>query len=95
VSENAVSAGDIAASTPGIDVEAEPVAPAASPCNSICRMNSATGWCEGCLRTLDEIAAWASLDDVDRRRLLMRLAEREARRSIRGSGELPKPAIPS
>jgi predicted Fe-S protein YdhL (DUF1289 family) len=37
-----------------------------SPCVSICRMNDATGLCEGCLRTLDEIAAWSVLDDEAR-----------------------------
>jgi len=26
-------------------------------------MNDATGLCEGCLRTLDEIAVWSVLDD--------------------------------
>ena len=28
----------------------------ASPCINICRMHAATGWCEGCARTIDEIA---------------------------------------
>ena len=38
-----------------------PPAPAAvpSPCIAVCRMDAATGWCEGCLRTLDEIAEGA------------------------------------
>jgi hypothetical protein len=26
-------------------------------------MDPATGWCLGCARTIDEIAAWSSLDD--------------------------------
>ncbi|MBK7051134.1 MAG: DUF1289 domain-containing protein [Rhodoferax sp.] len=34
-----------------------------SPCISVCRMNEASGWCEGCYRTLDEIAQWSRLDD--------------------------------
>lgn len=34
-----------------------------SPCTSICRIAPATGWCEGCFRTLDEIAAWGTMDD--------------------------------
>lgn len=38
----------------------------ASPCNSVCRMDAATGWCEGCLRTIDEIADWASMDDAEK-----------------------------
>ncbi len=52
----------------------------ASPCISICRMDAATGWCEGCLRTLDEIAAWGSQDDSARLAVLQRLpARRQAR----------------
>jgi hypothetical protein len=35
-----------------------------SPCIDVCRMDVATGWCEGCRRTLDEIAAWGQLDDA-------------------------------
>src|SRR4030095_2763045 len=40
-----------------------------SPCISVCRMNPSTGFCEGCLRTLDEIAAWSGLDDAGKRRV--------------------------
>ncbi|MFC5500326.1 DUF1289 domain-containing protein [Caenimonas terrae] len=36
--------------------------PLPSPCVSVCRMDPASGLCEGCLRTLDEIAAWGMLD---------------------------------
>jgi len=38
-----------------------------SPCINICRMDAATGWCEGCQRTLQEIATWSGLSDVDKR----------------------------
>lgn len=34
-----------------------------SPCTSVCRMNGATGLCEGCFRTLDEIVAWSRVGD--------------------------------
>ena len=34
-----------------------------SPCVDVCRMHEPTGWCEGCCRTLDEIAAWSAMDD--------------------------------
>jgi hypothetical protein len=30
-------------------------------------MDAATGWCEGCLRTIDEIVAWGSMADADKR----------------------------
>jgi uncharacterized protein len=48
----------------------------ASPCINICRMDAATGWCEGCLRTLDEIATWGGQDDATRQAVLQRLPAR-------------------
>ena len=47
-----------------------------SPCINVCRMDEPSGWCEGCLRTIDEIAAWGSLGDDDKRALWRRLDER-------------------
>jgi len=38
--------------------------PVPSPCIDVCRMSPATGLCEGCLRTIEEIAAWSTLDDA-------------------------------
>jgi hypothetical protein len=52
-----------------------------SPCQSVCRMESGTGWCEGCLRTLDEIAAWSTLDDAAKREVWRELESRLATRS--------------
>ena len=40
-----------------------------SPCVNICRMHAPTGWCEGCARTLGEIAAWGKYDDASKRRV--------------------------
>ncbi len=57
-----------------VRASAEARAGVPSPCVSVCRMDAATGLCEGCLRTLDEIAAWGGLDD-DRRRGVWRLIE--------------------
>ena len=48
----------------------------ASPCINVCRMDAASGWCEGCLRTIDEIAAWGSLGDDDKRAVWRRLEDR-------------------
>jgi uncharacterized protein len=39
-------------------------------------MDPATGWCEGCLRTIDEIAAWGTLDDAARREVRAALLRR-------------------
>ena len=47
-------------------------------------MDDATGLCSGCLRTLDEIARWGSLDDAGKRTVWERLALRRAELSRRG-----------
>ena len=49
-----------------------------SPCVNVCRMHDATGWCEGCKRTLDEIAAWSTLDDAAKRAVWRQLALRRS-----------------
>jgi predicted Fe-S protein YdhL (DUF1289 family) len=55
-----------------------PGAPIPSPCNNICRIESATGLCAGCLRSIDEIAAWAGLGEDGRRTVWQRLGVRAA-----------------
>ena len=47
-----------------------------SPCVSICRIDPDTGWCEGCARTLDEIAEWSGLTDHEKRAVLQVTAGR-------------------
>jgi len=48
-----------------------------SPCISVCRMND-SGLCEGCFRTLEEIAAWSGLDGSQRLAVWARIEERAA-----------------
>jgi uncharacterized protein len=43
---------------------------ASSPCVKICQIDSITGLCIGCGRTIDEIGGWMRMSD-DRRRLVM------------------------
>ncbi len=50
--------------------------PVPSPCISVCRMDAATGWCEGCLRALDEIGVWSVLDDEEKRGVWQQLSQR-------------------
>ena len=47
-----------------------------SPCINVCRMDAATGWCEGCQRTLAEIAGWGGLSDADKRAIWSALPAR-------------------
>ena len=48
----------------------------ASPCISLCRMDAESGLCEGCFRSLDEIARWGSRSDAEKRDILARVSER-------------------
>jgi predicted Fe-S protein YdhL (DUF1289 family) len=58
-------------------------------------MDGATGWCEGCLRTLDEIAIWSVLDDAEKREVCAALPTRRAewrrRRAARPEGSVGDP----
>ncbi len=47
-----------------------------SPCISVCRMDASRTWCEGCLRSIDEIKAWSSASDADKRRIWALIAQR-------------------
>ena len=50
----------------------------ASPCINVCRMSAATGLCEGCARTLDEIAAWSRMGDEAKRAVWQQIDARRA-----------------
>jgi uncharacterized protein len=58
---------------------ADPMQPVPSPCIDICRMDPVSGLCEGCKRTLDEIARWSGMDAVAKRRVWEQLAARGPR----------------
>ena len=48
-------------------VPLDPAGHVASPCNNVCTLHEPSGWCRGCLRTLAEITAWATMTDADKR----------------------------
>lgn len=50
---------------------------APSPCIGICRMNPQTGLCEGCFRTIDEIAQWSAATDEMKRKVWMEIKQRQ------------------
>jgi predicted Fe-S protein YdhL (DUF1289 family) len=49
-----------------------------SPCISVCRMDEASGLCEGCLRTLEEIACWSTLGETGKREVWSSIGRRIA-----------------
>ena len=55
---------------------AQTAQPVPSPCRNVCRMDAASGYCEGCLRTIDEIAGWSAMAEDDKRRIWAQLSQR-------------------
>ena len=57
--------------------------PILTPCIGVCTL-APDGYCDGCHRTGDEVANWASYDDVERARIMtFVLPEREAARAAK------------
>ncbi|WP_085738962.1 DUF1289 domain-containing protein [Rhizobium sp. CIAT894] len=49
-----------------------------TPCIHVCSLDSATGFCAGCGRTLQEIGSWVSYSDTERSRIMVLLPARLA-----------------
>ena len=49
-----------------------------SPCINVCRMNQASGLCEGCYRSSPEITEWSRASDARKRAILGEVALRRA-----------------
>lgn len=58
----------------------------ASPCISICQINPASGLCQGCWRSRDEIASWPFLDREQQQAMLWQLHDRRAK----ATGQMPR-----
>ena len=50
----------------------------ASPCVKVCVMDAEQSYCEGCLRTLGEIARWSDMDDSERAAIMALLPVRRS-----------------
>ena len=48
-----------------------------SPCIKVCQMDPQHGLCLGCARTLDEIARWGGMTDVEREQIMAQLLRRK------------------
>jgi hypothetical protein len=60
-----------------------------SPCTAVCVLDSDSGYCRGCFRSMAEIAAWGSLEHAEKQRILDELPARRLRAG------LPPPAAGS
>jgi predicted Fe-S protein YdhL (DUF1289 family) len=56
-----------------------------TPCVNVCLLNTETGLCIGCGRTIDEIARWSTMSDRERRAIMGALPKR-MERSERAKG---------
>jgi predicted Fe-S protein YdhL (DUF1289 family) len=52
-------------------------------------MDGASKLCEGCLRTLDEIATWGGMDDREKLLIWDEIARRKKALELRASGTPP------
>lgn len=55
-----------------------PPRPVATPCNKVCFVDDASGFCLGCFRTLEEIAGWTAYPEAERDRLMAALPSRQS-----------------
>lgn len=62
--------------TRAAQVLAESTSQVPSPCVAVCVMQPATGQCEGCLRTLQEIGDWGRLPDAGKRQIWQQIQAR-------------------
>jgi hypothetical protein len=57
---------------------AKTLEPVGSPCTDVCKLNAETGYCNGCMRSRDEIKAWKTLPDAGKLRVLEHLLDRQS-----------------
>ncbi|RKT22184.1 hypothetical protein B0G69_5618 [Paraburkholderia sp. RAU2J] len=50
-----------------------------SPCIDLCRIDGKSGFCVGCLRTLDEIRGWKTMADHRRNQVINDRNRRQAK----------------
>lgn len=57
-----------------------------SPCINVCRMNEASGYCEGCYRSIPEITEWSRASDARKLAILGEVASRRAAADLLAPG---------
>ncbi len=50
-----------------------------TPCVNVCVIDTDTGLCAGCGRSIEEIAGWAAMTDGERKRIMRALPHRRRR----------------
>jgi predicted Fe-S protein YdhL (DUF1289 family) len=60
-----------------------------SPCIRVCLMHEPTGYCTGCLRSMQEIGAWSGFSRTEKLAVIARLEVRRAQSSCLADDRLP------
>ena len=63
-----------------------------SPCVKICVVHPEARLCTGCLRSIDEIAAWGRMSREDRRAVMAELPARKSQLTVRRGGRAARMA---
>ena len=53
-----------------------------TPCIKVCVIEADTRLCAGCGRSIEEIAGWAAMTEVERQRIMRELPERRGRAQV-------------
>lgn len=61
-----------------------------SPCVKICVVDPATGWCEGCFRTMAEIGSWMRYSAAERDQVMRTLPARRKAFATLARAEAPE-----
>lgn len=48
-----------------------------SPCIKVCAINTSSGYCKGCYRTIDEISSWMFLNNKEKKIILTKIETRK------------------
>lgn len=62
--------------------------PTPSPCISVCKINSQTGLCEGCWRTLEEVAIWGTASEALKKEIWGKIHQRIQQQDQQGLSAL-------
>lgn len=49
-----------------------------SPCIGICSIDEASGYCQGCYRTIEEIKGWWNMSQQEQTQLVAELEQRQS-----------------
>lgn len=53
-----------------------------SPCVAVCKIDHESGYCIGCNRTIEEITNWSSFNDIQKKKILMKVKKTTSKQNV-------------